>query len=417
MPKAPLSPASSRNAMLMAGRMPVIAEDESVTPITVPPAATLPPSPPRFNPKKPRAYGRSPTSRPIYAHPSYPPYSHSRNSSRESLHSIHSIHSVRSVRSTRSVQSVRAPSLRSVSGGSSFAGSNPSSSNSSPRNSYYNKNSSPNFPVTMPARSAATQEKARANARALRRRKRYRITVVIVIAVSLIVGLAVGLTASTWKQNTSPTPSGTPALSNLFPAGSFSFNTALQASSTGCTSKTSTWSCYPDVTYANASSSGSRNRSFATFFWTIMPKNSYSYQISSPASPSAPQFSNVSMNLLDANSYDERLVFKFSMPKTVVPSETIAPNNKSSTCTFNDTTFQATLWTRRNSDNDTATIGVAAGNATAVPDPSKWSVWPGEVEILQLKRGGPNCKDNDGNEFKVAAGDGQCECRYVNFGL
>lgn len=207
-----------------------------------------------------------------------------------------------------------------------------------------------------------------------------------------------------------------PVPTGLFPAGSFAFNTALTNSDTNCTSNPSTWRCFPYQTYAETSAAGGSdtNASLAVFFWTITAKNSYQYEISSSSNPFAPQFTNVTMTLLDGNSYDERLVFNFSLPKMVAASGDVSADNRAATCVFADTAFRATLWTRRKGD---AAIGAANGNATVVTNGSKWADWPGEVEVVQVKTGGPQCKDLDGNAIGVAAGRGQCTCRYANFGL
>lgn len=159
----------------------------------------------------------------------------------------------------------------------------------------------------------------------------------------------------------------------------------------------------------------SSNGSIATFFWTIAPRNSYTYQVSS-SSPSsvAPQFANETMVLLEGNSYNERLVFNFSIPKTVASTS----NTTAASCTFSNTVFRATLWTRRNTTTPVAARPGANATAAASPDgSSNWATWPGQVQIEQIKSGGPDCKDLAGKEVKVAPGHEQCRCLYTNYGL
>ncbi|CAI0650197.1 unnamed protein product, partial [Colletotrichum noveboracense] len=270
------------------------------------------------------------------------------------------------------------------------------------------------LPITTPMGPIENRDEKVLKAKELRRRRWYMVVLFIMI-IGLVVGLAAGLTISSRKQTTT-TPTNT-TVPNVFPAGSFAFNTALADVATNCTANPATWRCFPYETYNQSLTSGSANGSLATYYWTITPRNSYTYQISSSANPFSPQFANLSMALFDGNSYNERLVFNLTLPKSVVPSEAIAADNKAATCVYADTAFSATLWTRKNSSVG-AGSAAADGNVTAVSDESKWANWPGQIEITQIKSGGgPECKDSDGNAVSVAAGEGQCECRYANFGL
>ncbi|KAF9875747.1 hypothetical protein CkaCkLH20_06679 [Colletotrichum karsti] len=414
MPKSPLSP----SAMMLAGRMPVIAEDDSLPAVVHPSDAPgLPPPPPPSRTTKPKTWARSPISRPIYPYPSYPPpaynpsshSSHARNLSRSSSRS--------SSRSTVSTRSLMSSSSRSR---GSPPGSRPGSGTSTPRSSYYKAGArhSGLVPITTPVGPVEDDKSGEKAKEARRRRRRWYTIVGMIVVIGLVVGLAVGFTTGTHKQNPT-TPQLPPNLPSIFPAGSFAFTTALTSAPTNCTSNPSTWRCFPYTTYAQSSAGGgSPNASLATFFWTIAPRNSYTYQVSSSPNPFAPQFANLTTTLLDGNSYNERLVFNFSLPKTVVPSAAIAADDRAASCVWAGTAFSATLWTRRSASvGGGAAAAAKEGNATLVSDGSKWADWPGQVEVVQVASGGPECKDSEGAAVPVAAGDGECECHYANFGL
>ncbi|RFN43560.1 tat pathway signal sequence [Fusarium flagelliforme] len=196
------------------------------------------------------------------------------------------------------------------------------------------------------------------------------------------------------SKNT-PQESSTPKPTPQFPAGSYSFRADLQNISTDCTSNPSTWRCYP---YTQGSS--------ATFFWIITTNDDNSYNISSTTNPFAPSFSNLTLKRLDENTSKERLQFSFSMTKTVVPDAMLSSSNRAAKCMFDNTLFEATLWTQRNDGSDDGSGG------------DKFADWPGDVEIVQRKmfRGGsPECLDSQGsNVGDIKASNGTCECRYAN---
>lgn len=184
-----------------------------------------------------------------------------------------------------------------------------------------------------------------------------------------------------------------------FPAGSFSLKANLQKPLTECTSNPSTWRCYP---YTEGEP--------ATFFWIITYVNTQFYKISSTDNPFAPSFTNLTLELLDENTPKERLLFSFSMNKTVVPDDQLSSSNRAARCTFDDTRFEATLWTHRSKGHD---------NDDDTSDNSKFVAWPGDVEIVQsksFKSGSPRCVDDDGDKVgDVKSRSGACECRYTNF--
>ncbi|KAK1980798.1 hypothetical protein LZ30DRAFT_722097 [Colletotrichum cereale] len=121
------------------------------------------------------------------------------------------------------------------------------------------------------------------------------------------------------------------------------------------------------------------------------------------------------MTLLDGNSLSERLVFNFSLPKTVIPSESVTQDGRALTCTFSDTQFRATLWTRQNATTALAQSGGTTATADNADGNVRWGVWPGQIEIVQVKKGGPECSDSAGNAASISAGSGQCNCLYANF--
>ncbi|KAM0430540.1 hypothetical protein ACHAPT_005889 [Fusarium lateritium] len=222
------------------------------------------------------------------------------------------------------------------------------------------------------------------------------VAVMAVIAIGLGIGLTIGLKD---KRKDSTTDEYSPLRDPNFPAGSFAFKADLQKPLTDCTSNPSTWRCYP---YTEGSP--------ATFFWIITYVNAQFYRISSTDNPFAPSFTNITLELLDENTPKERLLFSFSMNKTVVPDEQLSPSNRAARCTFDDTRFEATLWTHRSKDHNKDDDG---------SDNSKFVAWPGDVEIVQsktFKRGSPRCVDGDGEKVgDIKSRSGACECRYANF--
>ncbi|KAH7321381.1 hypothetical protein B0I35DRAFT_408336 [Stachybotrys elegans] len=223
-----------------------------------------------------------------------------------------------------------------------------------------------------------------------------------VFLVVIIIALAIGLTFGLRNRDSDGGTQSTGNRNPRFPVGSYAFNTTLQRTVSDCTSNPSTWRCYP---YEHGES--------ASFFWIITQGNPGSFNISSSDNPFAPSFSNVTLEILDGNEPTERLVFSFSMEKTVVPGGGITPSNRAAQCTFDDTTFEATLWTRRR-----------RGRTIDLPPPaqSDYTAWPGDVEVAQVKPSAlgspPRCQDSSGTAIAdVQAATGGCECRYASFEL
>lgn len=185
-----------------------------------------------------------------------------------------------------------------------------------------------------------------------------------------------------------------------FPAGSFTFDTSLTTTKTACTSNSATWRCFP----FNQGSS-------AKFFWIISEpdEDNANYTISSSDNPFAPSFKGLTLSLFDQGNSDERFEFSFNTTRNIVPSDSIAPGNRVATCSFENTVFEATLWTRRRNNQTLPVNGGVDG---------QYADWPGNIEVRQVKEaelGQPMCEDGQGNKIAdVQAGAGECECAYSN---
>ncbi|GAB0137677.1 hypothetical protein EsDP_00005934 [Epichloe bromicola] len=218
------------------------------------------------------------------------------------------------------------------------------------------------------------------------------LVIIVTLAIALPVGLRNKVSTQGSQADDGDDPSGMP-----FPAGAFSFKTSLQKTEAGCTSKNTTWRCDPV-----------RPGDSTTFYWDITQLNSYTYAITSNENPFAPDFKNVSMKIRDYSKPTERLEFSFSMNKTVTPSDASSPTNRAAKCTYADTAFQATLYTRK--------------RGTTLFNPpkhhAKYSAWPGDVRIVQSLDstiGQPMCRDAMNHVIAdVGAGPGTCQCQYTN---
>ena len=104
--------------------------------------------------------------------------------------------------------------------------------------------------------------------RVARRGWLYKLTLISILVVGVVIGLAVGLTLGLRKRNGPPAP---PLPTDLFPAGSYAFTTALTNITTGCLPSTvpsDTWKCPPDN---NTYNSSTPDQSSTTYHWTIEP--------------------------------------------------------------------------------------------------------------------------------------------------
>ncbi|KAK7984231.1 iron-containing alcohol dehydrogenase-domain containing protein [Apiospora arundinis] len=271
----------------------------------------------------------------------------------------------------------------------------------------------------------------------------YRFVIMAALAVCAIVALAVGLTLGLRQRNKSAMPSESGEEQPvLFPAGSYAFKTALLDVADDCTSNNATFRCYPFKTYNQSKSDAS-----ATYFWIITQVNSWAYQISAASNPFVPQFSNLSLTQLDANQFNERLTFSFSIHgAAVVPTTALGEggstsggsgsdnnnnnendnddNNNAATCYYNDMTVTATIWTRRPAEFPTnlTTPVSSGGNGVSITSSTTFEPWPYAVQVVQRTRDTPDCRDVDGNRV---GGDlvpppdraGNCTCSYANFDL
>ena len=226
-------------------------------------------------------------------------------------------------------------------------------------------------------------------------------------------------TASSDENSDQPPP---PApISTDFPAGTWTFSTALQNTSTACTSNGATFNCYPFVTYTPATA----DTSAASFHWTIAASGPSSYSVSSSANPFAPVFSNLPLTLVDAGLDTERLTFSFSLALPVVPTINIVHGQHSAaTCTFGSAVLSATLWTRLRAEYPANMT--SPGSVPAVPKGGSetFPPWPFRVDISETqmpRKGVPSCVDTRGvslGDFSLPGGSGgPCGCWYTNFGL
>lgn len=208
----------------------------------------------------------------------------------------------------------------------------------------------------------------------------------------------------------------------LFPAGSYSFTTALYDVKTDCTSNNSTFRCYPYRTYNQ-----SRPDAANTYFWTITPVNSWAYTISAAPNPFVPQFANLSLTQRDANQPGERLTFDFRMHGAAAAPPAALNNNDSraATCYYHDMLVAGTVWTRRPAAfpaNLTTPVSNGGGRGRPLAASTAFDPWPYAVRVVQSTRGAPDCRDQDGNRVGGDLGPppdraGECSCSYANFDL
>ena len=200
-----------------------------------------------------------------------------------------------------------------------------------------------------------------------------------------------------------------PASNTTFPAGSYSVETYLDTISANCTSKSATWNCYPYVTYAS-----SQTQSAATFDWIITPvEGTPNYTVSSTPNYFSLVFTNASMSLMNPGTDQEHYFFKMAMQKPVKPSTPLTSSNVASTCYFNRTLLQASLYTKMEK--------TYPNSSTASTDPSNaFTPWPYAVKVEQVSDAGagiPTCVDSSGNsvgDFSVSDTSQMCDCLYVN---
>nr|OQO17409.1 hypothetical protein B0A51_14589 [Rachicladosporium sp. CCFEE 5018] len=274
------------------------------------------------------------------------------------------------------------------------------------------------------------------------------IALAVLAIIALAVGLGVGLTMGKKKtqQAASSTvgnsggqstgaPSGTGS-QQQFPLGEWSFVTALRTVATNCTSNAATWSCYP-YTVFDASDAATNTSSLATFNWVISNTSSIyatnateitnesgipaNLSISSTNNPFALSFTDVSLSYVAVagNVSSPHYTFSFNLPKTVVPSPSVTPDNTASQCFFNNTILSGALYLH--ADRSFLGSDQVTSNATGSD-----SNWPYAVEISQTSAGGQGVPDCYGiangqtgkpivNELDPQRASDECICQYRNY--
>jgi hypothetical protein len=264
--------------------------------------------------------------------------------------------------------------------------------------------------------------------------------------IGLAVGLGAGLTSGRKKNSDSAgesdatysqqQPENIPPTQQL-PLGQYSFATSLRAQTTNCTSNPATWRCYP-YTILDPSNPNTNSTSQSTFNWIIRNNSAIYATKDTPSTPSAGASIPANLTLSSTNnpfaltftnqsltyhSSDDNagsppmLTFAFTLPKTVVPTSAIAPDNAATQCFFNSTVLSGRIYLAASSyQNPSIDSAAQAGSPEQ---------WPYSVEVLQSSAGGlktPDCyKTVDGGlGERVTEGleptteGGECRCEYSN---
>jgi len=255
----------------------------------------------------------------------------------------------------------------------------------------------------------------------------YRLVLGSLLLVAAIIGLAVGLSIglglkfvmwcyfTTGADLSIRVTSGSPAPlpTGVFPAGSYSFTTALTLVSNGCTSNAVAWRCFPFSTFDPARP----DLSMATYFWIIRLRTDGGYEISSSDNPFAPSFANISLALLDDKLQTERFMFSFVTGKSVTSSTPLDGSNQVATCRYPVTSMHATIWTRIRASYP-ANISATAAPVNAS---NAFAPWPFAVEVTQETTDVPQCRDAKGTtvggDLRPKGMASTCRCVYVNHGL
>ena len=223
-------------------------------------------------------------------------------------------------------------------------------------------------------------------------------------------------------------PSSSPPSPGPFPAGSYSFTTFLDTTSTNCTSNPASWTCHPYVTYAT-----SPTNSQSIFNWIISatgPGSSPNFTISSTDNPFAIDFFNATLNLLDAGSDQERYKFTTTLQKAIFPSFGVK-------CFYNETQFTADMYTKKpksypaNSTSPSSSASATLSASTTAPSAGappggNFGEWGYAVDATQSIGGGvdvPACYDYSNGQIGDRVTDGYsvepaeefCSCAYKNY--
>jgi hypothetical protein len=265
------------------------------------------------------------------------------------------------------------------------------------------------------------------------------VVVVVAVVLGLAIGLGVGLTVGRKKdhenENTSTSDSTSgdtqPVLIQQLPLGQYSFATTLRAQQTNCSSNPATWRCYP-YTVFNPSDSSTQASSLSTFDWIIKNTSTIYATSTTPNTPTSGVPANLTISSTnnpfalaftaqqltyhaDTNATSPRLTFAFPLPKVVVPTSALTPNNAVTQCYFNSTVLSGTIYLAGSLDS--------SGNATGS---GSYQDWPYAVEVLQSSPGGegiPDCYETVDGKLGArieglepeAEGD-ECRCEYRNYG-
>ena len=193
---------------------------------------------------------------------------------------------------------------------------------------------------------------------------------------------------ATWPAPAAATPPTSSSLpTGPFPLGTYSFETFLANVTTDCVSKSNDWQCAPYHTYAESPSEAG-----LTFQWIIAdPNNDLSnLAISSPNNPFAIYFANTSLTLVDAGQETERYTYNASFDKVVTSLGVY--------CYFNNTRFDASLYTKRprvypsKASNPSPQSPTASSNPPSSP-PVPFGNWDYAVDIKHSLGGGTTVQD------------------------
>lgn len=190
--------------------------------------------------------------------------------------------------------------------------------------------------------------------------------------------------------------------------------TFLDSVQTDCVSIPSIWTCYPYNTI-----SVSPIRALSVFNWVIRKgeRSSSNLTISSTSNPFALDFPATPLILIDEGAITERYQFKVKMDKLVIPSETITDDGATATCTFEDASLLANLYTKK-----ARTYPIESQEAG---DDAAFPLWPFAVQIEHIAStdgGVPSCYrvENGVPGAKVTTGfepvetGNLCSCLYKN---
>lgn len=224
---------------------------------------------------------------------------------------------------------------------------------------------------------------------------------------------------------TSPTPpdsslASTPLPTGPFPVGVYSFETFLANVTTDCASNSSDWLCAPYHTFVESPS-----KAMLTFQWVITDTNNdtSNLTISSPNNPFAFDFANTPLTLVDAGHDTERYIFNTSFDKVVITSLGVH-------CLFNNTLFEASLYTKRPKSyplkgSDRSNPVATASSSVPISSPIPYADWEYALDVKHSHGGGPNvpeCYKMDNGVRGARVIDGRtpktskdtCSCIYRN---